>query len=135
MAQRVADDLLQSGLTSLGNAIGGALGIGKSSGGIGGFLGSLLSFDGGGYTGDGPRTGGLDGKGGFPAILHPNETVIDHTKSPNGAQEPVQVVVTVQPSGEFDARVQNNARAVVRVETPPMISEAFDRGRENRAFR
>lgn len=38
------------------------------------------SFDGGGFTGIGPRSGGVDGKGGFPAILHPNETVIDHTK-------------------------------------------------------
>lgn len=50
--------------------------------GMGGFdaLGSLLSFDGGGSTGSGPRSGGVDGKGGFPAILHPGETVVDHTK-------------------------------------------------------
>lgn len=39
-----------------------------------------LSFDGGGYTGSGVRAGGIDGKGGFMAMLHPNETVIDHTK-------------------------------------------------------
>lgn len=38
------------------------------------------SFDGGGFTGYGPRAGGTDGKGGFLATLHPNETVIDHTK-------------------------------------------------------
>jgi len=37
-------------------------------------------FDGGGYTGSGPRSGGLDGKGGFMAMLHPRETVVDHTK-------------------------------------------------------
>lgn len=42
------------------------------------------SFDGGGYTGNGSRTGGLDGKGGFWAMMHPQETVIDHTKS-NGS--------------------------------------------------
>lgn len=42
-------------------------------------IGRAASFDGGGYTGYGSRTGGIDGKGGFPAILHPNETVIDHT--------------------------------------------------------
>ena len=40
----------------------------------------MFSFDGGGFTGSGSRSGGIDGKGGFPAILHPNETVIDHTK-------------------------------------------------------
>ena len=38
-------------------------------------------FEGGGYTGDGARAGGLDGKGGFPAILHPGETVKDHRAS------------------------------------------------------
>ena len=37
-------------------------------------------FAGGGFTGNGPRSGGVDGKGGFPAILHPNETVIDHAQ-------------------------------------------------------
>ena len=37
-------------------------------------------FDGGGFTGKGIRAGGMDGKGGFMAMLHPNETVIDHTK-------------------------------------------------------
>lgn len=41
---------------------------------------TISSFDGGGFTGSGSRSGGVDGKGGFPAILHPNETVIDHTK-------------------------------------------------------
>jgi len=38
------------------------------------------SFDGGGYTGSGSRSGGLDGNGGYLAMLHPNETVLDHTR-------------------------------------------------------
>lgn len=42
--------------------------------------GVMPSFDGGGWTGAGSRSGGLDGKGGFAAMLHPNETVIDHTR-------------------------------------------------------
>lgn len=42
--------------------------------------GSLPSFAGGGYTGMSGRSGGIDGKGGFPAILHPNETVVDHSQ-------------------------------------------------------
>ena len=50
---------------------------GLPGGGVGA-AGSWMSFNGGGFTGTGPRTGGLDGKGGFPALLHPNETVIDH---------------------------------------------------------
>jgi hypothetical protein len=41
---------------------------------------TIASFDGGGFTGSGPRAGGVDGIGGQLAILHPNETVTDHTK-------------------------------------------------------
>ena len=44
-----------------------------------------VSFDGGGYTGSAPRSGGLDGKGGFMAMMHPQESVIDHTKSGGGS--------------------------------------------------
>lgn len=59
-------------------------GGGGSGGGIGGFVGGLIgklfSFDGGGYTGDGPRVGGMDGRGGRLAMIHPQETVIDHTR-------------------------------------------------------
>ena len=63
----------------LGNAISGALG---GSGGFnpGNFIAGLFSADGGGYTGGGPRSGGVDGKGGFMALLHPQETVVDHTR-------------------------------------------------------
>jgi len=41
----------------------------------------VTSFEGGGFTGHGPRIGGVDGKGGMPAIVHPNETITDHTLS------------------------------------------------------
>jgi hypothetical protein len=40
----------------------------------------LAGFSGGGFTGWGARTGGLDGEGGKLAMLHPRETVIDHHK-------------------------------------------------------
>ena len=41
-----------------------------------------------------------------------------------GSNEPVQVVVRLLPSGEFDARVENTARAVVRVERGGIVSDA-----------
>ena len=47
---------------------------------VGKAVDGLQSFSNGGFTGSGARAGGIDGRGGFPAILHPNETVIDHTK-------------------------------------------------------
>ena len=63
------------------------------------------SFDGGGYTGNGSRTGGLDGKGGFWAMMHPQETVIDHTKSSGkgmsvGGSSNVTVNVSLQETSD-----------------------------------
>jgi hypothetical protein len=51
----------------------------------GGSVSELVSFAGGGYTGNGPRSGGLDGQGGFLAMLHPRERVTDLTSSAKGA--------------------------------------------------
>jgi len=59
------------------------------------------SFDGGGYTGMGARAGGIDGKGGFPAILHPNETVIDHTKG-QGMGATVNFNISTVDAAGFD---------------------------------
>ena len=73
----------------------------------------MFSFDGGGYTGGGSRSGGVDGKGGFYAIMHPQETVIDHTKSGsstvNNSQSTnksvtLNVSQTIQTTGRIDNR-------------------------------
>jgi len=60
--------------------------LGGGGGGIniGHNLFSGSSFAGGGFTGNGPRAGGLDGQGGFLAMMHPKETVIDHTRGQSG---------------------------------------------------
>lgn len=50
---------------------------------------TLASFEGGGFTGAGSRSAGLDNKGGFHAVLHPNESVVDHTKG-QGMAQPAQ---------------------------------------------
>ena len=54
------------------------------------------SFEGGGFTGRGARAGGADGKGGFMALLHPNESVIDHSKGQGGG---VTVINNVDARG------------------------------------
>lgn len=59
-------------LTPATQKLGSTLGAAVSS--------IFKSFDGGGYTGSGSRSGGIDGKGGFLSVLHPNETVLDHTR-------------------------------------------------------
>jgi hypothetical protein len=69
---------------------------------IGSRLGlDVSSFDGGGFTGTAPRVGGVDGKGGFPAILHPGETVVDHTKGQGMGANVTFNISTVDASG-FD---------------------------------
>ncbi len=61
------------------------------------------SGEGGGFTGFGIRAGGVDGKGGFPAILHPNETVIDHTKGQSmGAAPTVNFNISTVDAAGFD---------------------------------
>ena len=97
--RRMASEMLTSGLTSIGQTLLG--GGGGGGGGLGGFVSSLFggarSFNGGGFTGMGSRSGGIDGQGGFPAILHPNETVVDHTRG-GGAQN-VHVTVGISADG------------------------------------
>lgn len=82
--KQIASDILQSGIReALGSVFnpkgGGTSLLGNIFGGIFGG-GKLPSFDGGGFTGYGPRSGGIDGIGGIPAIVHPNETIVDHSK-------------------------------------------------------
>ena len=57
---------------------------------------SVPSFAGGGYTGNGARSGGLDGQGGFMAMLHPRETVVDHMKTGAGGGVPNINITTGQ---------------------------------------
>jgi|5_EtaG_2_1085323.scaffolds.fasta_scaffold09926_4 hypothetical protein len=82
------------------------------------------SFDGGGFTGLGNRAGGIDGKGGFPAILHPNETVIDHTKGQQVAQaQPVSINFSIQAT---DAAGVDEIIASRKNQIVAMVSQAMN---------
>ena len=61
-------------------------------------------YDGGGYTGSGPRSGGLDGKGGFMAMLHPRETVVDHTKGQGAGGTVVNQVFNISANTSDDTK-------------------------------
>lgn len=73
----------------------------SGSNGIGDFITKYFSsFDGGGYTGSGSRSGGVDGKGGFVSILHPQETVVDHSRGQTlGGGGSISLTVNVDASG------------------------------------
>ena len=77
------------------------------------------NYDGGGYTGSGPRSGGLDGKGGFMAMLHPRETVVDHTKGQGKTSE----VINLTQNINVTTGVQQTVRAEV-LGLMPQIAEA-----------
>ena len=80
------------------------------------------SFEGGGFTGHGSRTGGVDGKGGFNAILHPNESVIDHTmggglRSSSGGQN-----VIVNQTINISTGVVQTVRAEIQTLMPQIAN-------------
>ncbi|MCB5199019.1 hypothetical protein LGQ03_07185 [Loktanella sp. TSTF-M6] len=120
---QVLGQLAQMTLTTLGTNLFSSAGIGSAVSGLLGIgaVGSpvlgLPSFAGGGYTGGGARSGGMDGKGGFMAMLHPNETVIDHTRNAPNAQGVVTLRLMV-PDGitleQVDQRAAGIAVEVVR---------------------
>ena len=86
------------------------------------------SFEGGGFTGNGGRSGGMDGKGGFPAILHPNETVVDHTKGQGGG---ITVVNNIDATGA-DANVDMKIRAAMQQTSQQTILSIQDMMRRRR---
>ena len=91
-----------------------------------------LSFDGGGYTGDGARSGGIDGKGGMPAIVHPNETVIDHTRpasSRGGGGTVVNQNFTLAPGLTADALAAIRADILPQAQAMAMAGVADARRR------
>lgn len=115
MIDNIVEKIYNSHIDSLVDNLFSSIGEGGPSGGSGimGFLGQLFSggggvkksFAGGGYTGNGPRTGGLDGKGGFLRIVHPRETITDHTV-PQPSQSPRSTTVNVINQTGIQARAE-----------------------------
>ena len=98
------------------SAIGGYFNANQVSGpsmpfGTGSVRPQARTFAGGGYTGNGARAGGLDGKGGFMAMMHPRETVVDHTKGQGGG-------ITVIQNNTFQSGV---TRSEVSALLPRMV--------------
>lgn len=121
---RIADVLLDQVLDALfqvkGASAGGITGGGGGGlfGGLGGLLSKIFSYDGGGYTGDGPRSGGLDGKGGRLAMVHPRESIVDHTKQRTGSR---------QSSAATSSSVDVETSVVVRMEDDGRLSAFVER--------
>ena len=89
----IIDKMIEMLMSPIFDGIAGFLG--KSIFGAIGGLGAVPTFAGGGGTGNGPRSGGLDGQGGFLAVMHPKESVTDHTRGGgrNGGGVTINVIV------------------------------------------
>ncbi len=110
--------VIQNAIRGLGGILGGSSNPFLSS--IGKGLSTYGSFEGGGYTGSSSRSGGLDGKGGFMAMLHPRETVVDHTKGQSVGGDTVTVNQTINVS----TGVQQTVRAEIKQLMPQIADSA-----------
>lgn len=84
VADMILDPIWDSLARTITNTLIGSRKNDSSTRLIGGLFSGLLGFEGGGHTGQGSRSGGLDGKGGRLAIVHPRETIIDNTRANGG---------------------------------------------------
>ena len=113
---QIREKLLKPIMTMLPSLFGGNSNVNVESG------------MGGGFTGMGARAGGIDGKGGFLSILHPNETVIDHQQGQSGG-------IVINQSVNFATGVQDTVRNEVLQMLPDIaetsknaVAEAMQRG-------
>nr|BAR35094.1 hypothetical protein [uncultured Mediterranean phage uvMED] len=89
---------------------------------------SAESYNGGGFTGYGSRAGGIDGKGGFPAILHPNESVIDHTRG-QGMGTVVNQTINISTGVQQTVRAEiTNLMPQIQEATKSAVADARARG-------
>ena len=111
--------------TAGGNAVGAQAGLTTTFGVA--KAAAITPFEGGGFTGHGARSGGMDGRGGFLAMLHPNETVIDHTK---GQGQGITIINNIETSGDGDVD-QKIAAAVTEAsqQTVEQVHNMMRRGR------
>jgi hypothetical protein len=78
----------------------------------------LESYEGGGYTGSGSRSGGMDGRGGRLAMIHPRETVVDHTKAGSGGGEGV----VINQSFNFAANGDDSVKKLIAQAAPQIAN-------------
>ena len=89
---------------------------------------TLASFEGGGHVGGRSRSAGLDNKGGVLAMLHPNESVIDHTKGQGGG---ITIVNNIDAGGA-GADVDMKIRQAVTQATTASVATIQDLMRRRR---
>lgn len=118
----------------LGEGIGKLFsGFGFGGGGSSGGFNINDSFAGGGFTGSGARSGGMDGQGGFLAMLHPQETVIDHAQG-GSAGGAVTVILNISTGVAQTVRAEiSNLLPSISASVQGAVMDARLRGGSTRA--
>jgi len=103
----------------------------SGGGGWGGLLAGIIpglpSNEGGGYTGSGSRTGGVDGRGGILSINHPDETIIDHRKGQSvGGGGQMDVRVYVDDDGKLQAVIEKASNRAVQNAAPGIVGQSVN---------
>lgn len=94
-----------------------------------------FSFAGGGYTGSGARSGGLDGQGGFLAMLHPQESVIDHANGGSGGAVTVILQVSTGVAQTVRAEMANLLPSISASVQAAVMDSRLRGGSTRAAFR
>ena len=85
------------------------------------------SYEGGGFTGRGARAGGIDGKGGFLSVLHPNESITDHTKGGGGI-----TIVNNIDAKNADSFTEMRIRAAIEESSQATVAKIINLSRRGR---
>ena len=77
---------------------------------------TVASFEGGGMTPASARAGGMDGRGGRTAVIHPNEQILDMEQG-GGMSQPVSVSfnITATDAASFDEMLMERRSMFVRM--------------------
>lgn len=109
---------------SLFGSGGGAVNLGTVTG-----ADMSVAFDGGGYTGNAARSGGLDGKGGFWAMMHPQETVIDHARGQSAGVQIQYAPVLNIGDNQNEAAIYRNVDMMLRNSAADLVDQLDRAGR------
>jgi len=88
---------------------------------------TLASFEGGGMIPNGPRAGGIDGRGGRMAIVHPNEKITDMRRGGGGQAVNISFNIQANDTRGFDQLLMQRRGMIVS-----MVNKAVNnRGRRS----
>lgn len=107
--------------------------VSLTAGLIGNIQSVMMTFEGGGYTPSGPRSGGVDGRGGFLAVMHPDEKVTDLTREREQGDttqsgEAVNIYITQTFTGGVTEHDLARAKEEMKRETAVAVLDGISRG-------